>query len=76
MHLAVQALENLPISGMFIVGTQDIRAENGKLTPLAMLVLEDVIRVVGDDCLKLKELSKSLQTLHLLTKMNHLSLAN
>ncbi|KAK3814892.1 MAG: hypothetical protein J3Q66DRAFT_284535 [Benniella sp.] len=60
MHLAVQALENLPISGMFIVGTQDIRAENGKLIPLAMLVLEDVIRVVGDDCLKLKELIEAV----------------
>ncbi|KAF9366185.1 hypothetical protein BGX34_005534 [Mortierella sp. NVP85] len=60
MHLAVQALENLPISGTFIVGTQDIRAENGKLIPLAMLVLEDVIRVVGDDCLKLKELIEAV----------------
>ncbi|KAG0370922.1 hypothetical protein BGZ54_002733 [Gamsiella multidivaricata] len=56
MHLAMEALEKLPVTGVFIVGTQDMRAENGKLMPLSMLILEDVIRVVGDDCLKLKEL--------------------
>ncbi|KAG0245144.1 hypothetical protein BGX31_007855 [Mortierella sp. GBA43] len=60
MHLAIQALENLPVTGMFIVGTQDIRADSGKLIPLAMLVLEDIIRVVGDDCLKLKELIEAV----------------
>jgi hypothetical protein len=58
MHLAKEALEQLPVSGVFIVGAQDIRTETGKLYPLGMLIMEDVIRAVGDDCLKLKELSK------------------
>ena len=56
MHLAKEALEHLPVTGVFIVGAQDIRSESGKLYPLGMLLLEDVIRVVGEDCLKLKEL--------------------
>lgn len=60
MHLAKQALDQLPVSGIFIVGAQDIRTESGKLYPLGMLIMEDVIRAVGDDCLKLKELSRSL----------------
>ncbi|KAF9916227.1 hypothetical protein BX616_004308 [Lobosporangium transversale] len=60
MHLAMNALANLPISGVFIVGTQDIRTEKGKLIPLGMLILEDIIRVVGEDCLKLKELVEAV----------------
>lgn len=60
MHLAKQALDQLPVSGIFIVGAQDIRTESGKLYPLGMLIMEDVIRAVGEDCLKLKELSKSI----------------
>ncbi|KAG0002451.1 hypothetical protein BGZ65_002617 [Modicella reniformis] len=60
MHLALQALTDLPVTGIFIVGTQDIRTETGKLIPLAMLILEDVVRVVGDDCLKLKELIEAV----------------
>lgn len=57
MHLAKEALEKLPVSGIFIVGAQDIRTETGKLYPLGMLIMEDVIRAVGEGCLKLKELS-------------------
>ncbi|KAF9180201.1 hypothetical protein BGZ50_006380 [Haplosporangium sp. Z 11] len=60
MHLAVEALQKLPVTGVFIVGTQDLRTETGKLIPLAMLVLEDVIRVVGEDCLRLKELVEAV----------------
>jgi hypothetical protein len=58
MHLAKEAAEELPVSGVFIVGAQDIRNEAGKLYPLGMLIMEDIIRAVGEDCLKLKELSK------------------
>ncbi|KAF9567079.1 hypothetical protein EC968_003513 [Mortierella alpina] len=60
MHLAIEALENLPITGVFIVGTQDLRTEEGRLIPLGMLVLEDIIRVVGEDCLRLKELVEAV----------------
>lgn len=60
MHLAKQALDQLPVSGIFIVGAQDIRTESGKLYPLGMLIMEDVIRAVGDDCLKLKELIEAV----------------
>ncbi|KAF9140144.1 hypothetical protein BGX30_006975 [Mortierella sp. GBA39] len=60
MHLAKQALDQLPVSGIFIVGAQDIRTETGKLFPLGMLVMEDVIRAVGEDCLRLKELIEAV----------------
>ncbi|KAK5805659.1 hypothetical protein F5H01DRAFT_75159 [Linnemannia elongata] len=60
MHLAKQALDQLPVSGIFIVGAQDIRTESGKLYPLGMLIMEDVIRAVGEDCLKLKELIEAV----------------
>ncbi|KAF9206510.1 hypothetical protein BGZ49_002327 [Haplosporangium sp. Z 27] len=61
MHLAIEALEKLPIMGVFVVGTQDIRRpDDGKLIPLSMLVLEDIIRVVGDDRLRLKELIEAV----------------
>ncbi|KAF8946480.1 hypothetical protein BGZ47_000422 [Haplosporangium gracile] len=60
MHLAKEALNRLPVSGIFIVGAQDIRTESGKLIPLGMLVMEDVIRAVGEDCLKLKELIEAV----------------
>ena len=58
MHLALQAAQELPLSGVLVVGAQDVRTEAGKLVPLSMLVMEDIIRVAGDQCLKLKELSK------------------
>jgi hypothetical protein len=58
MHLSVRAAQELPLSGVLVVGAQDFRSETGKLLPLSMLVLEDIIRVVGDEHLKLKELSK------------------
>ncbi|KAF9285618.1 hypothetical protein BGZ68_003726 [Mortierella alpina] len=60
MHLAIEALEKLPVTGVFIVGTQDLRTEEGKLIPLGMLILEDIIRVVGEDCLRLKELVEAV----------------
>ncbi|KAG0013046.1 hypothetical protein BGZ80_011319 [Entomortierella chlamydospora] len=61
MHLAIEALEKLPVTGVFVVGTQDIRRpDDGKLIPLSMLVLEDIVRVVGEDCLKLKELIEAV----------------
>ncbi|KAG0287040.1 hypothetical protein BGZ96_008984 [Linnemannia gamsii] len=60
MHLAKEALKQLPVSGIFIVGAQDIRTETGKLYPLGMLIMEDVIRAVGDGCLKLKELIEAV----------------
>ncbi|KAF9137643.1 hypothetical protein BG015_002663, partial [Linnemannia schmuckeri] len=60
MHLAKEALNQLPVSGIFIVGAQDVRTESGKLLPLGMLVMEDIIRAVGDDCLKLKELIEAV----------------
>lgn len=58
MDLARKALVQLPLSGVLVVGAQDIRTEKGKLLPLGMLLLEDIVRVVGDDCLRLKELSR------------------
>ena len=58
MDLARRALVQLPLTGVFVVGAQDIRTEKGKLLPMGMLLLEDIVRVVGDDCLRLKELSK------------------
>lgn len=58
MDLARKALVQLPLSGVLVVGAQDIRTEKGKLLPLGMLLLEDIVRVVGDDCLRLKELSE------------------
>ncbi|KAF9937913.1 hypothetical protein BGZ67_000747 [Mortierella alpina] len=60
MHLAIEALEKLPVTGVFIVGAQDLRTEEGKLIPLGMLILEDIIRVVGEDCLRLKELVEAV----------------
>ena len=60
MHLAIEALRKLPVTGVLIVGTQDIRTKSGKLIPLGMLLLEDITRVVGDEYLKLKELGESL----------------
>ncbi|KAJ2723992.1 hypothetical protein GGI07_002279 [Coemansia sp. Benny D115] len=42
-------------SGLLILGTQDVRDEEGKLWPLGMLVLEDVQRAVGHIRLRLKE---------------------
>ncbi|KAF9097329.1 hypothetical protein BGX23_009177 [Mortierella sp. AD031] len=60
MQLAKDALEQLPVTGVFIVGTQDIRTETGKLYPLEMLIMEDIMRVVGEDCLKLKELIEAV----------------
>jgi len=58
MHISVSAAKELPMAGVLVVGAQDFRTEAGKLVPLSMLVMEDVIRVVGE-CLKLKELSES-----------------
>ncbi|KAF9114859.1 hypothetical protein BGX27_009607 [Mortierella sp. AM989] len=61
MHLAVEALEKLPVTGVFVVGTQDLRrTDDAKLIPLSMLILEDIIRVVGEDCLRLKELIEAV----------------
>ncbi|KAG0203335.1 hypothetical protein BGX28_004364 [Mortierella sp. GBA30] len=60
MHLAIEALQQLPTAGVFIVGAQDLRTETGKLIPLGMLILEDIIRVVGEDCLRLKELVEAV----------------
>ncbi|KAF9345004.1 hypothetical protein BGX26_003652, partial [Mortierella sp. AD094] len=61
MHLAIEALEKLPVTGVFVVGTQDLRRpDDGKLIPLSMLVLEDIVRVIGEDCLKLKELIEAV----------------
>lgn len=57
MHVSVNAARELPMAGVLVVGAQDFRTETGKLVPLSMLVMEDVMRVVGE-CLKLKELSK------------------
>ncbi|KAG0039432.1 hypothetical protein BGZ82_008287 [Podila clonocystis] len=60
MDLARKALVQLPLSGVLVVGAQDIRTEKGKLLPLGMLLLEDIVRVVGDDCLRLKELIEAV----------------
>ncbi|KAG0301664.1 hypothetical protein BGZ98_008149 [Dissophora globulifera] len=60
MHLAIEALQKLPVTGVLIVGTQDIRTKSGKLIPLGMLVLEDITRVIGDEYLKLKELVEAV----------------
>ncbi|KAF9121421.1 hypothetical protein BGW39_010555 [Mortierella sp. 14UC] len=60
MHLAKEAMVQLPVSGIFVVGAQDIRTDSGKLYPLGMLIMEDVIRAVGEDCLKLKELIEAV----------------
>ncbi|KAI8603362.1 hypothetical protein EDD21DRAFT_369349 [Dissophora ornata] len=60
MQISIEALEKLPVTGMLVIGAQDIRTESGKLIPLGMLILEDIIRVVGDDCLKLKELVEAV----------------
>ncbi|KFH63937.1 hypothetical protein MVEG_09762 [Podila verticillata NRRL 6337] len=60
MNLARKALVQLPLTGVFVVGAQDIRTEKGKLLPLGMLILEDIVRVVGDDCLRLKELIEAV----------------
>ncbi|KAG0043635.1 hypothetical protein BGZ83_011193 [Gryganskiella cystojenkinii] len=60
MHLALQAAQGLPLSGVLVIGAQDFRTETGKLIPLSMLFMEDVIRVVGDQCLKLKELIEAV----------------
>ncbi|KAF9902117.1 hypothetical protein EC991_005257 [Linnemannia zychae] len=60
MHLAKEALEQLPVSGVFVVGAQDIRTDSGKLYPLGMLIMEDIIRAVGENCLKLKELIEAV----------------
>ncbi|KAI9313150.1 hypothetical protein BX666DRAFT_1980104 [Dichotomocladium elegans] len=56
MRLALEAVERLPLQGMFIVGTQDIRTADGKLWPMGMLVLEDIERTVSPTILKLKEM--------------------
>ncbi|KAF9921811.1 hypothetical protein FBU30_008125 [Linnemannia zychae] len=60
MHLAKEALEKLPVTGVFIVGAQDIRTESGKLYPLGMLIMEDIIRAVGEEYMKLKELIEAV----------------
>ncbi|KAF9972092.1 hypothetical protein BGZ73_004827 [Actinomortierella ambigua] len=56
MDLARKARERLPVTGVFVVGVQDIRTRDNKLYPLSMLVLEDIIRVIGETHLRLKEL--------------------
>ncbi|KAF9161150.1 hypothetical protein DFQ26_004816 [Actinomortierella ambigua] len=56
MDLARKAREQLPLTGVFVVGVQDIRTRDNKLYPLSMLVLEDIIRVIGETHLRLKEL--------------------
>ncbi|KAF9583661.1 hypothetical protein BGW38_008918 [Lunasporangiospora selenospora] len=60
MQLAIDALEQLPLTGVLVVGTQDFRTEHGKLIPLSMLILEDIVRVVGEDYLRLKELIEAV----------------
>ncbi|KAI1318914.1 hypothetical protein EDD11_005548 [Mortierella claussenii] len=60
MKLACEAAEMLPISGVFVVGAQDIRTKTGKLIPLSMLLLEDIERVAGNETMKLKELIQAV----------------
>ncbi|CEP07971.1 hypothetical protein [Parasitella parasitica] len=55
VKLAQDAMVKLPVKGLLIVGTMDIRDEKtGKLWPISMLVLEDIERTTSG--LKLKEL--------------------
>ncbi|RUS15587.1 hypothetical protein BC937DRAFT_92257 [Endogone sp. FLAS-F59071] len=56
IQIAREAAAMLPVSGMFIVGTMDVRGEDDKLWPLGMLVLEDINREVGEGLLKLREM--------------------
>ncbi|KAJ2774393.1 hypothetical protein GGI18_004584, partial [Coemansia linderi] len=55
VQITHDASHRLCPAGLLVLGTQDIRDENGKLWPLGMLVLEDVQRAVGSIRLRLKE---------------------
>ncbi|KAJ2742783.1 hypothetical protein GGI19_006774, partial [Coemansia pectinata] len=55
VQITHDASRRLCPAGLLVLGTQDIRDENGKLWPLGMLVLEDVQRAVGAIRLRLKE---------------------
>ncbi|RUS32964.1 LOW QUALITY PROTEIN: hypothetical protein BC938DRAFT_473650 [Jimgerdemannia flammicorona] len=56
IQIAHEAAALLPTSGMFVVGTQDVRGEDGRLWPLGLLVLEDINREIGEGLLKLREM--------------------
>lgn len=55
IQLAQDAIPQLAVKGMLIIGTKDIRDKStGKLWPISMLVLEDIERTTS--ILKLKEM--------------------
>lgn len=56
VQIAHDSVNKLAVGGMFIVGTQDYRDDEGKLWPLSMLIMEDINRHIGENVLKLKEM--------------------
>ncbi|KAG2182854.1 hypothetical protein INT44_005835 [Umbelopsis vinacea] len=56
VQVAQDSVTKLAVGGMFIVGTQDYRDDEGKLWPMSMLIMEDINRHIGENILKLKEM--------------------
>ncbi|CAG8500157.1 10011_t:CDS:10, partial [Diversispora eburnea] len=55
--IAQEAYLKLPPSGFLVIGSQDVRTiHDKKLWPLGMLFMEDVVKIVGEDKMPLKEL--------------------